>query len=107
MTANQYQDIAKEFLDLWQKQVTSVIGNKQFIQSMLDLLQNMQAKPDAKPDPAAPHPSVTPASEPGLLAELAFRVAMCESRLATLEGKKPGAGRAAKSNQTRGKKPRK
>ena len=69
MTANQYQDIAKEFLDLWQKQLTSVIGNKQFIQSMLDLLQNVQAKPDAKPTPPTTHPANAPNAEPGLLAE--------------------------------------
>ncbi len=102
MTANQYQDMAREFLDLWQKQVTSVMGDKQFIHAMLEMLKNLQAKTNDKS--AASHTSDAPAPEHGLLAELTFRVAMCEKRLAALESKKP-ARRIAKTNTGRGKKP--
>ncbi len=108
MNPNPYQDIAKEFLDLWQKQVTSVMGDKQFIHAMLELLKNTQAKPNEKPTTAAAHPADAPATEHGLLAELAFRLAMCEKRIAALESKKPAAKSRgnAKTNPARGKKPR-
>ncbi len=94
MTQNPYQDIAKEFMDLWQKQMTSVMGDKQFIHAMLELFQNMQA-PNAKANTAA-NASDTSAPEHGLLTELAFRVAMCEKRLAALEAQQNAAGKAAK-----------
>lgn len=110
MTANPYQDIAKEFLDLWQKQVTSAMGDKQFIHAMLELLQNMQAKPNAKSTNAASHPANAPAAEHELFAELTFRLAMCEKRLAALEAKKPAKStsrKTAKTNSARSAKPRK
>ena len=111
MTANPYQDIAKEFLDLWQKQMTSVMGDKQFIHAMLELFQNMQAttgaKPNAKPNTNASNAADAPSVEHGMLAEFAFRVAMCEKRLAALEAKKQSTGRTAKRNSARGKKPHK
>lgn len=110
MTANPYQDIAKEFLDLWQKQITSAMGDKQFIHAMLELLQNMQAKPNAKPTNTTPHPANAPAAEHELFAELTFRLAMCEKRITALEAKKPEkppARKTTKTNQARSAKPRK
>ena len=110
MTANPYQDIAKEFLDLWQKQVTSAMGDKQFIHAMLELLQNMQSKPNAKSTATASYPTNAPAAEHELLAELTFRLAMCEKRIAALEAKKPTkptARKTTKTNSERSKKPRK
>jgi hypothetical protein len=96
MTSNPYQDLAKEFLDIWQKQIGSVMGDKQFIHAMLELLQQLQAKQTyAKPTTTA-NTAAASGSEHELLAELAFRVAMCEKRLAALESapharKKPAA----------------
>lgn len=111
MTDNPYQDVAKEFLDLWQKQMTSVMGDKQFIHAMLELFQNMQSKPNAAPNAktntTASNPANAPAAERMLLDQLAFRVAMCEKRLAALEVKKQSTGRTAKRNTERGKKPHK
>lgn len=115
MTASPYQDIAKEFLDLWQKQMTSVMGDKQFIHAMLELFKNMQTttnvKPNAKSNPAAANPADAPAAEHGLLAEFAFRLAMCEKRLTAIEAKKPSAKpavrKSTRSNPARGKKPNK
>lgn len=111
MTDNPYQDTAKEFLNLWQKQMTSVMGDKQFIHAMLELFQNMQVKPNAKPNTTS-NTTNAPAPEHGLLTELAFRVAMCEKRLTALEGKQPATKRAAKRSvakrdSTRSKKPNK
>ncbi|MEQ1789570.1 MAG: hypothetical protein ABL857_03910 [Rickettsiales bacterium] len=118
MTDNPYQDTAKDFLNLWQKQMTSVMGDKQFIHAMLELFQNMQTQPNAKQNAKSSsttsNPTDAPAAEHGLLDQLAFRVAMCEKRLAALEAKKPAAKPAvrraakrglAKSNSARGKKP--
>lgn len=115
MNENPYQDVAKDFLNLWQKQMTSVMGDKQFIHAMLELFQNMQTQPNAKQNaksnPATPNPTDAPAAEHGLLDQLTFRLAMCEKRLAALEAKKsvarPTVRRAAKRNPARGKKPNK
>ncbi len=105
MTDNPYQDIAKDFLNLWQKQMTSVMGDKQFIHAMLELFQNMQVKPNAKPTAAASNAANAPAAEHGVLAELTFRLAMCEKRLAALEAAKPTARGTAKRNPRGSKKP--
>ena len=93
-------------MDLWQKQMSAVISDKQFIQAMLELFQNMQMPDYArKSSPAAAsHPAHAPDAGHELLAELAFRLAMCEKRLAALEqqgeksGKKP---KTAPKNTTR------
>lgn len=107
MTTNSYQDIAKEFMDLWQKQMSSVMGDKQFIHAMLELFKNMQAKPfDAKSNTTT-HTAATSDAQHDMLSQLAFRLAMCERRLAVLEGKKPVARKAAKSSGARSKKPNK
>jgi hypothetical protein len=107
MTANPYQDIAKEFMDLWQKQMSSVMGDKQFIHAMLDLFKNMQAKSSDATSHATTHTAATSDAQHDMLSQLAFRLAMCEKRLAALEGKKPVARKAAKRGGARGKKPNK
>ncbi len=88
------------------------MGDKQFIHAMLELFQNMQAKPNAKPTAATANPANAPAPEHGVLAELAFRVAMCEKRITALEGKQSTAEgiakhRLAKRDPARSKKPNK
>src|SRR5476649_1192049 len=99
MQNNPYQHIAKEFMDLWQKQISSVISDKQFIQAMLEMFQTAQNpahdRTRTAADPA--HPADAADADHGLLAELAFRLAMCEKRLAALEGqgKKPKATKRA------------
>src|SRR3954468_14706635 len=93
MQNSAYQQLAKDFMDLWQKQVSSVISDKQFIHAMLEMFQTMQmpghdGKPTtAKPSNAAPAPD----ADHGLLAELAFRLAVCEKRLTALEQQQPAA----------------
>src|SRR5271170_4330842 len=95
-----YQNLAKEFMDLWQKQVASVISDKQFIHAMLELFQSIQKPGHDQPTAAAAHPAHAADAEPGLLAEFAFRLGMCEKRLATLEQqcKKPEGKRRAKTS---------
>jgi hypothetical protein len=103
MPENPYQDIAKEFVNLWQKQMSSVMGDKQFIHAMLELFQNMQVKPNAKANTAASNPSDAPVAEHRVITELAFRLAMCEKRLAALESKLEVGGNAAKGTAKRSK----
>src|SRR5690348_210319 len=102
-----YQKLAKDFMDLCQKQVSAVMSDKQFIHAMLEMFQSMQAQGANERKQATPasHPSHAADADHGLLAELAFRLAMCEQRLAALEGraKKP----AGKSHRRGSKKPRK
>jgi len=110
MQNNAYQNLAKEFMDLWQKQVAAVISDKQFIHAMLDLFQSIQTPGHDQRNAAAPaHPAHTADAEPGLLAEFAFRLAMCEKRLAVLEQqckKSEGKRRRATSGRRGSKKPR-
>jgi hypothetical protein len=87
-----YNDIAKEFLDIWQKQITSVVGDKQFIQATLEMFQQMQKKNHA--NTTASNTAATSDTRDDMLAQLAFRLAMCEKRIAALEGKKSRASRA-------------
>lgn len=101
MSHNSYQDIAKEFLDIWQKQISSVMGDKQFIQAMLDILQNMQKQNHAKEKPA--NSTTTHDTGGDMLAKLAFRLAMCEKRLAALESQ----GQATKKTARKAKPSRK
>lgn len=111
MNDNPYQDIAKEFLDLWQKQMTSVMGDKKFIHTMLDLFQNMQSKTTnagSNANATTAHTADAPRPEHELFSQLAFRLAMCEKRLAALEGKKTTTitrKRTTKPNPKRVKKP--
>ncbi len=74
-------------MDLWQKQVSSVVSDKQFIQSMLELFQSMQMPGyDGKSNTSATSKPVNaPDAGHELLAEFAYRLAMCEKRIAGLE----------------------
>ncbi|MDE3015576.1 MAG: hypothetical protein KGI29_01440 [Pseudomonadota bacterium] len=104
-----YQQMAREFMDLWQKQVASVMSDKEFIRAMLDIVQTMQSPHAAATATAsASDPSPAVDADAGLLAQLAFRMEMCERRLADLEARKnPAAKRKAQKRTGRGsKKPR-
>src|SRR5688572_11312085 len=96
-----YQQLAKEFMDLWQKQVSSVVSDKQFIHAMLEMFQTMQM-PDyerkSKPSTAS-QPADAPDAGHELLAELAFRLAMCEKRLAALEKQREKSPKKPKNNR--------
>ena len=102
MQSNPYQHMAKEFMDLWQKQISAVISDKQFIQAMLELFQQAQnPSKNEQQHPNTSHASHTAAADTGLVAELAFRLAMCEKRIVALERslKKSPAKRNAQANR--------
>ena len=102
-----YQKLAKDFMDLWQKQVSTVISDKQFIHAMLEMFQSMQAPGTyGTAKPSASDPAHAAHADHGMLAELAFRLTMCEQRLSALEQSAKKPGRAAKSHSKRSKKPR-
>ena len=101
MTQNPYQDIAKEFMDVWQKQIASTIGDKQFIEATLEMFQNIQYNAQKQShanqkSATTSHSATTPDAGSDMLSQLAFRLAMCEKRLAALEGKKPAKPAAKK-----------
>lgn len=109
-----YDSMAREFLNLWQKQMASVVRDKQFVRAMLDALESLQAGYEKKQGTTATsNASHAPDDEHGVLAQLAFRVAMCERRISELESRtrpsKTKSGRTRKTpkrNSTRGKKTR-
>ena len=90
-----YQQMAKDFMDLWQKHISSVMSDKQFIHAMLEMFESMQSanKNETKRSNPA-NPAAPSDAQHGMLAELAFRVGMCERRLAALEDQsKPAVGK--------------
>lgn len=110
MQNNAYQQLAKEFMDLWQKQISSVVSDKQFIQAMLEMFQNMQNPGNDRKSSGtnASDPAHSADADHGMLAELAFRIASLEKRVAALEsGQGTGKRGDAKSSGRGGKKPRK
>ena len=112
MSDKTYQQFAEEFINLWQKQWASLTQDKHFLQSMLEMMRKVQypsgqnthdAKKNAQP---ASHPAHASDDVDGNLANLAFRLAMCERRLERLEAgakKSPVARRAKKTQAKRGK----
>ncbi len=96
MNASPYPDLAKEMLDLWQKQMASMMGDKKFIEAMLGLFKNMQNPNDAQPN-ASSHSANPSDHQRDELASLAFRLAMCERRIIALEGQVAGKKPAKKS----------
>src|SRR4051812_15671384 len=97
MSANPYQHMAKDFMDLWQKQVASVVSDKQFIQSMLEMLESMKM-PHVHPSSHS-HTADASGADASLHAQLAYRLTMCERRLAALEktaGERPQRKKTAR-----------
>jgi hypothetical protein len=107
MSTTPYQHMAKEFMDLWQKQVASVVSDKDFIQAMLGMVQSMKMPNAPSPQPA--DTANASGSDTGIHAQMAYRLAMCERRLAALEkapGKKTSSQKTARKPARRGKTPK-
>lgn len=110
MPPSPYATMAKELMDLWQKQMSSVVGDKQFLHAMLEMIQTMQM-PNAQPNTATSTPQSTDASgnDASDYAQLAYRLAACEQRLAALEKRNAGSAetqKRAKKPTRRSQKPR-
>jgi hypothetical protein len=84
MTQPPYPQLAKEFMDLWQKQMASVMGDKQFIHAMLEIIQNLQMPHADKKPTTATHTSTASDATDEQHAQLAYRLSQCERRLAAL-----------------------
>ncbi len=89
MTDAHAQNLAREFLDLWQKQVARALTDKDYVAAMLGMMQQLQ-KAGAGHDfagfrPAAAHPAAAPVADDDQLARLTLRLAVCEQRLSELE----------------------
>jgi hypothetical protein len=104
MTNPDYQRLAREFMDMWQKQMGSVVRDKQFIEAMLDMTKNWQNPYAGAKTTRNTNTAAADDAGDGDLAQLAFRIGMCEQRLAALES---GQRKAKPGGAKRGKKPRK
>lgn len=118
---NPYQQMAKQFMDLWQEQLATMITDKEFVQSMLDLLQKAPMSFNEMPEafnPAKMYEKSTyqstggaaPASGAGgaALALIEQRLASIEKRLAALESaqSEPKRARNAAKRRTSGGTPK-
>lgn len=116
MNKDQYQQLASQFIEMWQQQMQSVLTDKDFVQSMLSSLQHMAqfATPqaydisNATKQSAPSGASSAPADLTQLLSQLDYRLRMVESRLNKLEGGQKGKGsvkRASTGSRKSGAKP--
>jgi hypothetical protein len=97
MTDNS-QDIAKQFLNMWQQQVASSMHEPANMPNMMQTMTQMQqsfmanggmanANPAANPNPYAAHHQPDPQHGNGELLQLERRLRECEARVAVLESK--------------------
>ncbi len=88
MHSSPYTPLARQFMELWQKQMASVLTDRDFVQSMMEMMQSMHtpdaAHAHAKPQPAA-DTTISPDALHDRLAQCERRIQQLEKRLASLE----------------------
>ena len=92
-----YQYLAKQFLDMWQEQLATMMTDKEFIAATLEMLQNMPTSfndgagiysaqgNEKKRKTTTEGASVPPGAGELAMAVLQQRVEACERRIAALE----------------------
>ena len=101
MKQQDYQQLASEFIDLWQKQLGQMVTDKQFIESMFQGLQQMANV--ANPNSHEHATTSSPDDVAEQLSQLDFRLRMVEGRLQKLESKHRAKKPAAKTTGSRTK----
>jgi hypothetical protein len=110
MASAPYQQLARQFIDLWQKQLSTVMHDADFLQGMMDALQSMTpgvAGHDGNQPAAAAHAAASADAGADRMAQLDYRLRMCEQRLSELEvrlaekpaPKRPGARRGGRTKK--------
>lgn len=96
MTKAPYQQLANQFIDMWQQQMQSLVTDKDFVQTMLGSLQqfsNFATAGNHEPGATQGSSNTTAASADvaQLLGQLDYRLRMVEARLLQLEsaGRRP------------------
>ena len=105
MDNTQYQKLAAEFIEMWQKQLGNVVTDQRFVEQMFAGLQQMAnyANPGSYERPV----STATDDVDERLGELDFRLRMAEERIGKLESElqsKAGAKRAATGRKPASKK---
>lgn len=116
MQASPYSQLARQFLELWQNQMSAVLNDREFIGSMVEMMQAMGMPDAAKTadhaeyaaSPVRPahtsNATIPPDALHERLDQFDYRLRMLEKRLAALEsGAKPVAGKRAGGASRRGK----
>lgn len=87
MSEMDYQALARQFMDMWQGQMGKAMMDPKFMQSMLEVMQQMQMPMAGMGGAyAADRPAADAAEHSdGAVAELERRLAACEARIALLE----------------------
>lgn len=84
MTDNPYQHMAKQFVDMWQKQLSDMLVDENFVASMVDMMHQSGGFPNANAAPFANAPVSPDAANPAV-GQLERRLASAEGRIAELE----------------------
>ncbi|MBV8938953.1 MAG: hypothetical protein JO089_03840 [Alphaproteobacteria bacterium] len=88
MTQTSYRQLAQQYMELWQKQMSAVLTDREFIQSMLEMMQAASSGGSRAHD-AGRRPSAHAADSPGAanerLEQLDYRLRMLEQRIGALE----------------------
>ncbi|MCH2547269.1 MAG: hypothetical protein MK052_06650 [Alphaproteobacteria bacterium] len=88
MTDNSYQLMAKQFVDMWQKQLADMLVDENFVANVVDTMHQTGGFPN---DPshhtnaASAHSTVSSDAANAALAQLERRLASAEGRIAELE----------------------
>jgi hypothetical protein len=110
MTNDQYQQLANQFIEMWQQQMHQVLTDKDFVQTMLSGLQQFTnfATPNVHDQRATnatrpAHTADASADLVQLLGKLDYRLRMVEARITQLEAK-PEHGSRTKTATKRSRK---
>src|SRR5690606_10450740 len=92
MTDNPYHPMARQFVEMWQKQLSDMLVDPQFVAAAIDMMHQTGGFPHASP--SAPHAPLSPDAANALVGQLERRLASAEGRIAELEREMAGLRRA-------------
>ncbi len=85
MTDSPYQQMARQFVDMWQEQSQAMMQDERFLDTMLEMFRSMP-QPGASGDAAASADAAAASGDGGDgMERLARRVELLERRIAELE----------------------
>lgn len=97
MTDNPYQLMAKQFVDMWQKQLSDMLVDENFVANVIDMMHQSGGFPHAgqasQHAASAANTALSPDAANALVGQLERRLASAEGRIAELEREMAGLRR--------------
>jgi TolA-binding protein len=100
MTDTPYQHMAKQFVDMWQKQLSDMLVDENFVANLIDMMHQQGVQPHAQPASSSPaNSAVSPDATNAVVGQLERRIASAEGRIAELEREMAGLRRELDAQQ--------